>query len=416
MSEINLNGREKEEVAPASPLDGAGVAPERAWFEQPANEHPFERHVLTTPLHLVSASHSRTNQWAEWNGYTLANVYTTIEQEYDALRTRAALSDISPLVKYRISGKEAGLYLDRLLTRSTAGVGMNHVVRALLCAGDGGIVTQGLLFRLGESDFRLVVRSHHLDWLLDAADGFEVCVEDVSGTIAAMSLAGPSAKAVLLAAGVKPADTLEKMQAIWCEPGGMPVYVSRTGMTGGLEYELWVDPDDAPIVWRRLLEAGRSVGILPVGLSVRNIARLENGVPLEGIDYHGAFDVPDPSFAGSPFALGQGHMVDLERTIFNGQKALSEIARRGSPTAMRGIEINVPQGTRASILRIGDRQVGQITSQAWSPVLQLYVALVTVEAGVLDLSDGLTVDVDQEGEGHQRVPVVLRKRAFLQFP
>lgn len=416
MSEILLNDEKKEGPVQPSPLDGMGVAPERAWFEQPTNELPFERHVLTTPLHLVSAAESRTNQWAEWNGYTLADVYTTVEQEYDALRTRVALSDISPLVKYRISGNDAVPYLDRLLTRSATAVAVNHVVRAILCAGDGCIVTEGLLFRLGEEDFRLVVRSPHLDWLLGSADGFEVSVEDVSGTIAAMSLCGPSAMAVLAAAGVEAAGSLEKMQAVWCELGGMPVYVSQTGMMGGLEYELWADPDDAPIVWRRLLDAGRASGTLPVGIHVRNIARLENGVALEGVDYQGAFNALDPSTACSPFDLGDGDMVDLDRPVFNGRAALSDVARGGSRHAVMGIEVDAPQESRFDLICVGERQVGQVTSSVWSPRLQRHIALVLLEAKALGASDGFTVYVDAADGGRKRHVVTLETRPFLQFP
>ncbi|PCJ69158.1 MAG: hypothetical protein COA62_10980 [Rhodobiaceae bacterium] len=415
MTEINLDDKDETEIVQLSPLDGMGTAPDPAWFEQPANELPFERYVLTTPLHLVAATESRTNQWTEWNGYTLANVYTTVEQEYDALRTRAALSDISPLVKYRISGKDAAIYLDRLLTQSVAGVAVNQVARAVLCAGDGCIVTEGLLFRLGETDFRLVVRSPHLDWMLDSAEDFEVGVEDVSGTIAAMSLCGPLAEAVLEAVGIEQANSLEKAQAVWVELGGMPVYVSRTGMMGGSEFELWADPDDAPIVWRRLLDAGRTFGLLPVGMAVRNVARLENGIALEGIDYQSGFSAPDLSTACSPFDLGQGDRVSLERSLFNGQKALTAIAKRGSRHAMKGIEVDASPGVRIEAIFVGDRKVGRVTSHAWSPRLQHHIALALIETDALGASSGFTVEVNEEGEGCKRLAVKLEKRPFLEF-
>jgi len=415
MTGINLNDNPENESDRPSPFDGMGTAPERVWFEQPANELPFEHHVLTTPLHLVAATESLTNQWVEWNGYTLANVYTTLEQEYDALRTRASLSDISPLVKYRISGKDAAPYLDRLLTQSVAGLEVNQVDRAVLCAGDGCIVTEGLLFRLEEMDFRLVVRSPHLDWMLGSAEGFEVSVEDVSGTIAAISLCGPLAEAVLEAAGIGLATSLEKARAVWCELGGMPVYVSRTGMMGGSEFELWADPDDAPIVWRRLLDAGRAFGLLPVGMAVRNIARLENGIALEGIDYQGAFNAPSHSTSCSPFDLGQGDRVDMDRPVFNGQKALKEIDKRGSHRAIIGIEVDVAPGAHFDGVFVGDKKVGRVTSHAWSPRLQCHIALALIDAKALGASDGFTVEANVEGEGRNRLAVTLKKRPFLEF-
>lgn len=411
MTEIDFGKKKSVSGGYTSPLDGPGPAPDPAWFEQPDGEPPFARYVLTTPLHLVAASESRTNAWTDWAGYTVASVYTNVEQEYDALRTRAGLSDISPLVKYRISGKEAVAYLDRLTTRSCAAMKADSALRSVICAGDGNIVTEGLLFRLGETEFRFVGRSPHLDWLLEAAEGFEVHVEDVSGTIAALSLAGPLAADVLVAAGFADAPGLEPGRALWAEPGRMPVYVSRTGMLGGLEFELWIDPEDAPILWRRLLDAGTPFGLAPVGMDVRDIARLENGVALEGIDYTGAFDALEADAMCSPYDLGLGDRVDLERPCFNGQQALARIERKGACHLLAGLEIDAaPDAGLSDVFTGGERKVGRITSSAWSPALQRHVALAIVEAAAFGTSGDFSVRV-----GGRHVPARSIKRPFLQF-
>ncbi|WOF73407.1 aminomethyltransferase family protein [Parvibaculaceae bacterium PLY_AMNH_Bact1] len=412
--EMTEQGMSEEtmDVSRGSPLNGPGVAPDPAWFEQAADEPPYARHVLTTPLHLEAADESRTNSWTEWAGYTVANVYTSIEQEYDALRTRAGVSDISPLVKIRLSGREVSAYLDRLLTRPVGALEINHSMRAVLCDGNGCVIAEAVLFRLDDEEFRLVLRSSHMDWLMQSAQGFDVQLEDVSGTIAGLSLAGPLSDSVLTLAGVEKSGALAKHQGGWVELGGMPVYLSRTGMMGGLEYELWCDPADASVIWRRLLTVGQAVGLRPVGAAVRDIARLENGIALEGIDYRSAFTAIDASEALSPYDLCLGGCVDLERSVFNGQSALRKIADSGSTNALVGFELDLADIAVVGPICNGDKQVGHITSHAWSPTLQCTIALGLVEASALGASAGFSIKA-QAGEN---VPAKLTKRPFLRFP
>lgn len=411
--EVTEQGAPEDEmdVSQQSPLNGPGVAPDPEWFEQVADEPPYSRNVRTTPLHLDAADESRTNSWSEWAGYTVAQVYTSIEQEYDALRTRAGVSDISPLTKVRISGREGVTYLDRLLTRPVGDLESNHSKRAVLCDGNGHVIAEGVVFRLGDEEFRLVLRSSHMDWLMQSALGIDVQLEDVSGTIAGLSLAGPLADSVLAMAGVKQPAELSKHQGMWAELGGMPVYMSRTGMMGGLDYELWCDPSDASVVWRRLLSVGKAVGLRPVGAAVRDIARLENGVALEGIDYHSAFTTLEPSDALSPYDLCLGGCADLDRSVFNGQSALRKIADSGSTSALVGLEFDLADAAIVGPICNGDKQVGKITSLAWSPTLQCTIALGLVEASALGASDGFSIKT-QAGEN---VPAKLTKRPFLHF-
>jgi len=417
MTEIDLGKTIAASQAASSPLDGPGIALDPSWFEQTNNELPFTRHVLTTPLHLVAAEESRTNKWTEWNGYTVADVYTNFDQEYDALRTRVGVADISPLVKYRISGKEADAYLDRVLTRAVSTMSIDVVARAVLCCGSGNIVTEGLLFRMGAQDFRLTVSSRHLDWMLDAAEGLEVSVEDVSGTIAAFSLAGPLAKNILETANGDDVSALAKNHAKWVEFGGMPVYVSRTGMMGGCEYELWSDPSDAPVLWKRLFEFGVPYGMKAIGAAVRNVARLEKGIALEGVDYGNVFEVDDGLSPLSPFDLGLGNIVDLENHVFNGRRALKDMFKRGSAQVLTGFEIDADQQAQFANIYANERVIGTITSAVWSPSLQRHVALAIIAADALGASGGFSTDVISRGEksGVSRVPISLAKRPFLPF-
>lgn len=421
MVDFEIKGQKREQDdRQQSPLDGPGVPVDTALFEQPVDEAPFERSVLTTPLHMDVAEESRTNLWSVWNGYSVAEVYTSVEREYDALRGRAVLSDISPLIKYRVSGADVLDYLDRLLTRSVRKMEVGEVRRALPCTDAGTLVTDGLIFRMGDDDFRLTLASAHLDWLLDSADGFEVTVEDVSGTIAGIALAGPFAAQVLASAGFDAIGTLARNRARWFEIMSAPVYVSRTGTTGDLEYELWVDPEDVPLIWRRLMEAGKPVGLEPMGTTTRNIARLEAGVPREGVDYFSALTALTPEAVATPYDLGLGNLVDLDRNVFNGKGALQSAHANGCSKVLVGLELDTDQHATFQAIYCGDDRVGSITSTVWSPMLQVHIALAKVDRDALaapqEGAESINVHAEFLSEGsvrRKRLPTVIRKRPFL---
>ena len=231
-----------------------------ALFDPVGDEPVFARRVLTTPFHLNVARESATNLWTHWNGYTVADVLGDPDEEYTALRDAAALIDISPLVKYRISGRDAMRYLARFAAGCVRELAVGGVARIVFCEDRGFVVGDGFLFRLGAEEFRIVTEEAHLAWLMDSALGFSVRIEDVSTTLAALSLEGPSSQVILAEAGFAGIDALEPMSARWFDFAGMPVYVSRAGLSGGNGYELWIDPEDAPSLWIRLQRKGMDAG------------------------------------------------------------------------------------------------------------------------------------------------------------
>ncbi|MEQ9518994.1 MAG: aminomethyltransferase family protein [Parvibaculum sp.] len=394
MTEIDLfrKGRQVE-LERTNPLSGPAVEPDPAWFEQSSNEPPFARHVHTTPLHLVTSVESRTNDWTVWNGYTVPNVHTHLAAEYDALHSNAGLSDISPLVKMRISGKEAVAYLDHLLTMPVGRMKQHDTRRAFMCAGNGQLVTEGILFRLDETEFRLITRSKHLDWFLDAGIGFGASVDDISGTLAGLSLSGPRAPLVLAEAGLERSADLARGKACWEEPGRMPTYVSRTGLLGESQFELWIDPEDAPLLWNRLLAAGKHHAIRPVGEAARNVARLEQGVFLEGRDFASAFASSSTLVPATPYDLGLGTFVKLDRATFNGQAALRRLVTSGAGRAPVAFTIAGNEADQLGAIYAGGRKAGRITSHTWSPALHTHIALGLMDIQGLGTSGAYALDV-----------------------
>lgn len=413
MTEIDFINKGKSAPQRPNPLDGPSPEPDQAWFEQPSGEPVFARHVHTTPLHLVTSTESKTNDWCTWNGYTVPNIYTHLQAEYDALHGNVGLSDISPLVKIRIAGKEGEAYLNHLLTRPVERMKQHDTARALVCDGAGHVVTEGILFRLDEKEFRLVVRSKHLDWFKDASIGFDVTVDDVSGTLAGLSLTGPRAPLVLAAAGLEKAADLALGKACWEEPGHMPTYVSRTGLLGAHQYELWIDPEDAPLLWKRLLEAGKVHALRPVGEAAKNLFRVERGVFLEGEDYASAFANVEALAPATPFDLGLGTLVQLERDTFNGQQALRRIAASGAGRAPVAFTVEGHEADRLGAIFANGKKVGRISSHIWSPALRAHVALGLMDMKGLGTSGTFALDVLAAEGSAERRAAQLSKRPIL---
>lgn len=360
-------------------LDAASRA-DPALFETRDEEPPFARQVLTTPLHSEVARESATNLWRPWNGYTVGDVLTSITDEYTALRQSAALGDISPLYKYRISGADALAWLRRFVTGNLVSMSAHEILRVTFCEDRGHVVGDGMLFCLGEDDFRLVTEEPHLSWMLDSAIGYQLRIEDVTVTLAAMSLQGPLSASVLAETGFSGIEHLPVDRAQWFDVAGMPVYVSRNGLWGELAYDLWVDPEDAGPVWTRLLVRGEPFGLRATGFALREIARVEAGLPRAGVDYLGAFSVIDPDNALTPFELGFAHLVDLEAAHFTGRDALRARSAYEPRRSLVPLAIDCHEPLQVSSIRMANSIVGIVTSAAFSPILGLNLALGIVTA------------------------------------
>lgn len=365
-------------------------------FEPLAGAPPFERTVLTTSLHAAVAAESRVNRWTRWNGFTVAAWLTDLGDEYRALRGAATLADISPLIKYRIAGRDALAFLDRLVTGEVAPLAVDRAMHVLFCEEQGLVLGDGLLFRLGDEEYRLVTEETHLAWLMDSAIGFRVRVEDVGDTLAAMSLQGPLAAFHLSRAGLAGIERLQPMAGCWAALAGIPVYVSRTGMSGDLGYEIWVDPEEALYVWRHLMQAGAGFGLYPSGVGLRELARLEAGLPRAGRDYLGAFAAIDPVHARTPFELGAERQVALVKPHFNGRAALVRLAAAAPPRRLARLVVDGLEPARFVSVLADGRPVGIVTTTGFSPALGCNLALATLDTGALTAR--LTVDAEIRDE------------------
>ncbi|MFQ5921561.1 MAG: aminomethyltransferase family protein [Anaerolineales bacterium] len=387
---------------------------------------------IPTPFHPRTSELSNSIEWREWSGYWSAVTYEhTHEREYFAIRSSAALIDVSPLFKYDIMGPQAAAVVDRIVPRDVSHCKVGQILYSPWCDDVGKVVDDGTVWRLAEDRFRITAADPSLRWFQDCGAGLEADVVDVSSSLAALALQGPNARQILLrTAG---AEDLKYYYLTQGEIGGAPVTITRTGYTGDLGYELWMDSADALEVWDRVILAGADYGLLPAGLAALDVARIEAGLLLIEVDYVSSLKALTESRKSSPFELGLGWTVALDAGDFVGRRALLDEVARGSEWSLVGLEVLwsdldrlyaaydlAPQvagraSRNPSPVYIGERQVGQATSMAFSPLLKTYLGLATIEQNYASLGQAVELEMTVEYQ-RTRVPAQVSRKPFYDPP
>ena len=353
--------------------------------------------LRTTPFHSRTAPLSEGQAWRRWAGYVVASSYElSHDREYHAIRNSAALFDVSPLYKYLITGRDARRLLDHVVTRNVAKAKVGQVLYTPWCDNDGKQIDDGTISVLDEQTFRMTAADPTLRWLHLNASGLDVQIQDVSDTTAALSLQGPSAREILQLAAERDLSTLKYFRLTSAQIRGIPVTISRTGYTGDLGYEIWVDAGRAVELWDALIETGTPYGITPAGMLALDVARIEAGLLLIEVDYFSSRHALIESQKSSPLELGLGWTVATDKERYNGQAALDAERTRGPEWQFTGLtvdwdsleqlyaDVGLPprlptQAWRMSVPvydRGGRKQIGYATSGGWSPLLKQYMALV----------------------------------------
>lgn len=346
---------------------------------------------------------SRLDDWMDWGGWLAPRALQDAGQEYFAIRNTAALIDISPMRKYRIKGPDAARVADRLVTRKVADLPVGRVAYVLWCNEDGLVIDDGTLFRLGIDSFCLCCQERQLGWLRDIAWGFDVEIRDKTDAIAALALQGPTSFRILEAAGLE-VSNLRPFDIAWPELGLM---VSRTGFTGDLGYELWVDAENALPLWDRLADAGRAHGLRIAGMAALDTARIEAGFIQAGAEFQPVQSAIRMGRGRTPYELGLGQMVHLDKPHFNGRRALLALSRQQPKRRLVMLDID---GTRpATDALIYQRafgrwhEVGHVTSAVWAPTAKRNIAFAEIATSALGRPLAAEIYLNKEGRWERRM-------------
>ena len=358
------------------------------------NQFTAKTNLKISPFFDRTSKLNESQEWRRWSGYLSATNYElTHDNEYFAIRTKSALLDISPLKKYLIEGKDALALLDRLVTRNIKICKIGQVMYTPWCDENGKVIDDGTIQRLSENKFRITSAEPNLDWILHIASGLNVKIKDDSETTAALALQGPNSREILNSISEVSLDGLKFFWMTNTNFNGIPVSISRTGYTGDLGYEIWMDSENALLIWDLLLKKGVSYGITPAGLHALDIARIEAGLILLDVDYISSRHAIIEPRKSSPFELGLGWAVKMKKNDFIGKIALEKELDRGPEWEFVGIEIEwseleshyrnagLAPGLPSTAWRTSTplyynrNQVGYATSGTWSPILKRYIAL-----------------------------------------
>lgn len=394
------------------------------------------RQSLDMPI--GTAFHERTFplceslNYREWSGYYAVSAYEPHhEHEYNAIRNAAGLIDISPLFKYRLTGKDATRLVDRIITRDMRKVTVGQVIYTPWCDEQGQVIDDGTVSRLEENTYRWTAADPSLRWFTQNAVGMDVQIEDISESVAALALQGPTSGR-LLKQLVSDADigSLKYFRVTKATIAGVGVEISRTGYTGDLGYEIWVPAHQAVQVWDALMDQGRAFDIHPAGMLALDVARIEAGLLLIDVDFNSSKKALIEEQKYSPFEMGLSRLVNLDKGRFVGQTALKEEQRRGAAREIVGLaidwteveklyeDVGLPPAVSAIASRVAvpvfkdGTQVGKATSSTWSPTLKRMIALATVKREQAKIGTRLQFEITVESVRH-RVGATVVKMPFF---
>ena len=359
--------------------------------------------------------------YREWSGYYTVGIYEMHhEHEYNAIRNSAALIDISPLFKYRVTGRDATKFVNRVISRDINKVSVDQVIYCCWCDPDGKVIDDGTITRLGENDYRWTAADPSLRWFQQNALGLNVKIDDISEQTAALALQGPTSGQLLHAAADANVANLKYFRVTHGKIAGVPVDISRTGYTGDLGFEIWMPWKDAVRVWDKLMSEGEIFDVHAAGMVALDIARIEAGLILIEVDYTSSKKAMIESQRYSPAEIGLGKLVDLKKETFVGREALAseEKEKSGPARSLVGLEINwnevealydkmglAPQvpsmASRVAVpvYRAG-KHVGKATSTTWSPTLKKMIALASVEREYSAAGSTLNMEMTVESVRH----------------
>ncbi len=412
---------------------------ERDW--SPAAAARFRNSgAIGTPFYRATASRSSTPWYFNWDLHHVVDVFDDFHAELNAMRTTVTMGEMSPLTKVEISGPDAAEMANLLVTRDISGLTVGRVFFTPWCTDQGKVVTDGLLFRVDEQTYRFTGDPTYR-WFADNIGSFDVRVTDVTDDYGILALQGPRSRDVLEAVTGRDWSGLDFSRMDQAVIGGVKVEVARQGFTGEHGYEIFTPADGGDEVWEAVEEAGTPFEIRPAGEYAIDVARVEAGLLIPGPDYANAGTDPtgshtpsatEDAYVSSPFELGMGGFVDLDKDDFIGKRALVEEQAAGGPPRRlvgldidwrsivelhldRGVPPNVSPRVRWEALALvdGNARIGRASSVTWGPTVRKLIGFGHVEKRFAEPGTMVSVEWPVESGGSGLVDAEVVTLPFL---
>jgi aminomethyltransferase len=355
----------------------------------------------------------------EFAGWLMPIQYSGIIEEHRAVRSAAGLFDLSHMGELVVEGEDAGAALAGALVSDPPSLAVGRAHYSMICAPDGGILDDLIVYRLAEDRFMVVANASNArtvsDALAERLDGFRAVLDDRSLATGLVAVQGPRSLDILGPLTELDLDAIRYYGIADGVVAGVPAQVARTGYTGEDGFELFVDVDRAGELWDAVLEAGRPHGQVPVGLGARDTLRLEAGMPLYGNEL---------DRTTNPYEAGLGRVVKLSKPgDFVGRAALEKVVRDGVSRQLVGLgmrdrgiarhgypvlaaEAAEPPVTPATPAG----PIGTVTSGTMSPTLGTAIAMAYVPPPQAGPGTMLAVDIRGAPVAAEVVPLPFYKR------
>jgi aminomethyltransferase len=380
----------------------------------------FKTAVYPSPFYSRQKEYNQTKEWTRWADYLSVPAYWCPDLEYFSGRNACGVFDITPMIKHLVTGPDALPYLNRLMTRDVRKIKPGRVGYSVWCNDQGRVIDDGTIFHLKEGVYRICSQEHQIDWFMTNTLGFDVNVVEDTHDVAGLALQGPTSCAVLKDMGLEGIENLTPFGLTYFDFEGTELMVSRTGFTGDLGYELWIDPEHAEVLWDRVFAAGEHRGIKAMGSDALELLRVEAGFILAGADFLPAMEAVRPTHTRSPFELALGWLVSFDKGQFNGRQALLEEKKNGSRYHLVKLDIDGNKPANNSFVYTKNKKyAGTITSAMWSPSAKASIALASLEAPLGEPGEEFDVEIYYQRElkwGRVMAPARVVKDVFWNPP
>jgi aminomethyltransferase len=352
--------------------------------------------VKYSPFYNKIKEHDYLNKWHRWAEYTTADMLEDATVEYFAIRNSASIFDITPMSKYCIKGPDALDFMNRMLPRDMTKIKVGRVAYTVWCDDEGMVIDDGTVFRIKEDEYLLCAQERQMEVLRRNAIGFDVEYSEVTDDIAAISFQGPCTCKILKNMNLKDIETMKMFDVRFFDFPGGEIMISRTGYTGDLGYEIWVNNDQAEPLWDALFIAGKDYAMRPIGGDALQIARIEAGLIAAKVDFSPANETVRPGHAKSPYELDLGWLVKLDKgAVFNGRRALIKEQKNGS--RYRFVRLDVEGNKPAENAYLFDKEngknIGYVSSAAWAPTAKKNIALGFVDMPYGEVGDTVWAEI-----------------------
>jgi aminomethyltransferase len=328
--------------------------------------------------------------FTDFAGWSMPVRYASELAEHKAVREAAGLFDLSHMAEIHVTGRQAADVLDFALVGNLTGVKPGRARYTMICDASGGVLDDLVVYRLADEHYLVVANAGNAKVVADALEervaGFDAVVDDRSETTALIAVQGPKAVEILGAVTDADLGALKYYASVPAVVKGHEILLARTGYTGEDGFELFVHADEAPAVWRLLMDAGEPHGLVPAGLACRDTLRLEAGMPLYGNEL---------TLDQSPFEAGLGRVVKFEKPgDFVGRAALEERSKADVPRVRVGLKGAGRRAPRHGYAVLADgTEIGEVTSGALSPTLGYPIAMAYVDRAYAEPGTELSVDI-----------------------